>query len=146
MCYCRLLSPGPPGSVHLFQFHAPYWSVNQIIVPGDIPSATVGIDAIALIPVRVTEGVVFYDQELVASEVRCVRPGPVTVRVTSPSVVVHLEGKCPWPFVQDAMVDNAVNLTVCHNKRVGIQLIKMAVVDPRRWTCSHKVDASIISM
>src|SRR6266700_2754856 len=122
-----------------------YGSINQVIVPGDVPAAAIRINAIAFIAFSVTEGIVLYEQELLASEVSCICPGSVAMGVPPPSIVVHLKSKCPSPFVQNAMVDNPVNLAVRHDKRVGIQLIKMAVVDPRRWTCSHKVDASIVS-
>src|SRR5258708_5025840 len=43
------------------------------------------------------------------------------------------------------MINNTVNLTVRHNKRIGVQLIKMAVVDSGRGTGSHKMHASIIN-
>ena len=42
------------------------------------------------------------------------------------------------------MIDNTVNLAMRHDKWIGIQLIKMAVVDPRRWTGSHKMHAAIV--
>src|SRR6266498_5164226 len=35
-----------------------YWSIHQVIAPGDIPAAAIGIDAIAFVALSITEGVV----------------------------------------------------------------------------------------
>src|SRR6266478_8276284 len=43
------------------------------------------------------------------------------------------------------MINHTVNLATRHDKRIGVQLIEMAVVDSRRWTRSQKMHASIVS-
>jgi hypothetical protein len=115
-------------------------------VPGNIPAATIRIDTIAGIPIGITKGVVLDEQELFTSKIRCIRPRSITVGVPSPSIVEHLKSKRSWSFVQNAMVDNPINLAVRHDKRIGVQLIKMAVVDPRRRTRPLKVDSTIVSI
>src|SRR2546423_884581 len=44
------------------------------------------------------------------------------------------------------MVDNPVNLATRHDKRIRIQLIKVAVIDSRRRTSPGKLHASIATM
>ena len=123
-----------------------YWGINQVIVAGDISAATVGINAIAFIPISVTESIVLYKQELLASKIGVVSPGSIAMGVPAPSVMVHLKGQCPWPFVKNTMIDNSINLAMRHDKWIGIQLIKMAVVDPGRRTGSRKMHASIVGI
>src|SRR6266542_240224 len=94
---------------------------------------------------RLAESIVFYEQELLAAKIRTIGPGPVAMRTVSPSIVINLKTLAPGGFIKNAMIDHAVNLATRHDKRIGIQPIKMAVVDSRRWTGSHKMHASIVS-
>jgi hypothetical protein len=70
-----------------------YWGIDQVIVAGDISAATIGINAVASIAIRVTKGIVLYKQELLASEIGAVSPGPIAMRAAAPSIMVHLKGK-----------------------------------------------------
>ena len=58
-----------------------YWGINQVIVAGDISAATIGINTIAFIPISVTEGIVLYEQELLASKIGVVSPGSIAMGV-----------------------------------------------------------------
>src|SRR6266496_50307 len=122
-----------------------YWGIDQVIVAGHVPAATIGINAIAFIAIRVTEGVVFDKQELLASKVSCICPGSIAMGVPPPSVMINLKSQCPPPFVKNTMIDNSVNLATCHDKGIRVQLVKMAVIDPSGRTRSHKVHAAVIS-
>ena len=64
--------------------------------------------------------------------------------VPTPPVMIYLKSLRPSPFVKNTMIDNTVNLSMRHDKWIGIQLIKMAVVDSRRWTGSCKMHAAVI--
>jgi hypothetical protein len=68
-----------------------YWRINQVIVACDISSAAVGINAIALIAISVTKGIVLYKEELLAPKVGVVGPGSIAESMAAPSIMPYLK-------------------------------------------------------
>ena len=108
-----------------------YWRIDQVIISNNVPAPTIGINAIASISIGVAKSVILYEQKLLAPEVRSIRPRSIAMGVASPIIMAYLKRERPSHLIKDTVIYNAVNLTARHDKRIGIQLIKVAVVDSR---------------
>ena len=113
-------------------------------MPGDIPRAGISINAITLIPVGITEGIVLDEKKLLTPKVASVSPGAVPMHLAAPPVVIDLKGERSSHLIENAMIHNAVNLATRHDERVGIQLIKVAMVDSCRGTAAGKTHTCVV--